>query len=211
METSMHVDIDDYITFAKQKLTPKRLKHSLGVMQVISELAPIYDLDKTMAMVAGILHDIAKEFTPGELIKQANENNISFRTEYDKYPLFLHGPIGACYISQELGISNPIIIDAISRHSYFGDGIAQSTAFCWCLHFADMLEPSRDWDDLKSQLKPLVYAGKMGEGACYLMQWIIPFHESASLPVHPNIRRLAHELLTLKNEKYLDEIIKLPV
>lgn len=211
MDASINVDIDDYIAVAKQKMSAQRLKHSLGVMQVMSELAPIYGLDKTAAMIAGILHDIAKEFTPDELIERANENNIPLRTEYDRYPLFLHGPIGACCVVRELGIANPIIVEAIWQHSYFGDGIAQSTSFCWCLRFADMLEPSRDWEDLKNQLKPLVYAGKMMEGAYHLMQWVAAFHESAALPVHPNIRRLVHEFSILKNEKNLDEFIKLPI
>ena len=69
----------------------------------MEELAPIYNLHKTSAMIAGILHDIAKEFTPEELINMARENNIVVRTEYDKIPLFLHGPVGACYIAQKFG------------------------------------------------------------------------------------------------------------
>ena len=207
----MNIDLDYYIAFAEHKLTSQRFKHSLGVMQVMSELAPIYNLDKTVAMIAGILHDIAKEFALDDQIKLANENNIVLRTEYDKFPLFLHGPIGACYIAQVLGITDLILLDAISRHSYFGDGVALSTSFCWCLRFADMLEPSRDWKDLKNQLRPFVYAGKMGEGAYHLMQWIIPFHESASLPVHPNLRRLVQELTTLRAQKNLDDINDLPV
>jgi len=207
----MNIDLDYYIAFAEHKLTSQRFKHSLGVMQVMSELAPIYNLDKTAAMIAGILHDIAKEFTPDDLIKLAKENNIALCTKYDQHPLFLHGPISAHYAAQELGITDPMILDVISRHSYFGDRVALSPSFCWCLRFADMLEPSRDWKDLKNQLRPFVYAGKMGEGAYHLMQWIIPFHESASLPVHPNLRRLVQELTTLRAQKNLDGINDLPV
>ena len=205
------VTVDDCIQFAKQKLTPTRFEHSFGVMQVMSELALIYGLDKTAAMIAGILHDIAKEFTPDELITLAKENNIALRTKYDKHPLFLHGPISACYASQELGITDPMILDVISRHSYFGDRVALSPAFCWCLRFADMLEPSRDWEDLKSRLKPVVYSGKIGKGAYMLVQWMIPFHESISLPVHHNIHRVDRELSALKDAKNLDEISNLPI
>ena len=38
----MLIDIDPYIAFAEHQLTPQRFTHSLGVMQVMSELAPIY-------------------------------------------------------------------------------------------------------------------------------------------------------------------------
>jgi predicted HD superfamily hydrolase involved in NAD metabolism len=204
------VSIDDCIQFAKQKLTPGRFEHSFGVMQVMRELAPLYGLNQSKAMIAGILHDIAKEFAPDDLIKLANENGISLRTEYDEHPLFLHGPISALYVAQKLAITDPYLLDAISRHSYLGDGVALSTSFCWCLRFADMLEPSRDWQDLKSQLRPLAYSGKLGEGAYTLVNWIIPFHESLSLPIHPNIERLFHELSILKNEKNLDKVNNLP-
>ena len=207
----MNADLDRYIAFAECTLTAHRFQHSYGVMQVMSELAPLYGLDKSMAMAAGILHDIAKEFSPEALIRWAKEHRIPLRTEYDKYPLYLHGPVGAGYVAQELDVADLILLEAISQHSYFNDGGAISPIFCWCLRFSDMLEPLRDWDDLRCQLQPLVYAGKMGEGAHALMQWVIPFHESASLPVHPNIRRLERELSILKNEDKLENLHALPV
>jgi hypothetical protein len=74
-----------------------------------------------------------------------------------------------------------------------------------------MLEPSRDWEDLKNRLKPFAYSGRMGEGAYQLMKWIVPFHEAASLPVHPNVSRLAEELSKLKDAMKLDGIGHLPV
>jgi predicted HD superfamily hydrolase involved in NAD metabolism len=207
----MNLDVDDYIAFAEHQLTPQRFTHSLGVTQVMGELASIYDLDKTKAIIAGILHDIAKEFTPDDLIKLAGENNIALHTEYDKIPLFLHGPVGACYIVQTLGMRDSMILDAISRHSYFGEGAALSPSFCWCLRFADLLEPSRDWEELKNQLQPFVYAGEMGEAAYLLMRWIIPFYESSLLPVHPNMLRVFGQLSTLKSEESLWESNHLPV
>lgn len=207
----MTPDIDFYIRFAEQQLTPQRFKHSLGVMQVMSELAAIYDLNETNAMTSGILHDIAKEFTPEDLIKLAGENQIVFRTEYDKIPLFLHGPVGARYIAQKLEIRDSMILDAISRHSYFGEGVALSPTICWCLRFADLLEPSRDWEKIKNELKPFVYSGEIGEAAFLLMRWVIPFHESAFLPVHPNMHKVFGQLSTLKSEETLCEVNHLPV
>ena len=168
-------------------------------------------LPETAALTAGILHDIAKEFTPDDLIQWADENNIALNSEYDKMPLFLHGPVGACYLAQKLGMNDSIILEAISRHSYFGDGIALSPSFCWCLRLADLIEPSRNWEELKIQLKPFVYSGELGEAAYLLMMWIIPFHESASLPVHPNMHRVFHELSTLREEKSLREVDSIPI
>lgn len=207
----MKSDVDFYTTFVERRLTPKRFEHSLGVMQIMRELASVYNLDETTAMTCGVLHDIAKEFSLDYQLDVAGKNNISFSTEYDKHPLFLHGPVGACYIAEKLSIRDPIILDAISHHSYFGNGVALSPLFCWCLRFADILEPSRDWVDLKRQLKPVVYSGNVKDGAYLLMKWLIPFHEAASLPVHPNMRRVFQELSILESEKGLCDVNKLPV
>ena len=207
----MTLHVEYYITFAEQQLTPYRFKHSLGVMQVMSELASIYSLNKATAMTAGILHDIAKEFASDDLIKMAVENNVALCTEYDKIPLFLHGPVGACYIAQKLGVRDSMVLEAISQHSYFEQGAALSPSFCWCLRFADLLEPSRDWEELRNQLEPIVYAGEIGEAAYLLMRWIIPFHESSFLPVHPNMHGVFGQLSTLKSEETLGETSHLPV
>jgi len=204
-------DIDEYIAIAETTLTPQRFKHSLGVMQTMGELAVIYSLDKAAALTAGILHDIAKEFTPEGLIRWADENSILLYSEYDRMPLFLHGPVGACYVKQKFGVKDANILEAISRHSYFGDGIALSPSFCWCLRLADLLEPSRDWEELKLRLKPVAYAGELREAAYLLIKWLIPFHESISLPVHPNMQRVFQELSTLREENGLREVDSLPV
>jgi predicted HD superfamily hydrolase involved in NAD metabolism len=211
LEGKVTFDIDECIAFAEQELTPGRFQHSLGVMQVMGELASVYALDESAARVCGILHDAAKELPLDRQLELAEKNNISLNTDYDKHPLFLHGPVGACYIAKELGVADPVVLDAILNHSYFGEGAALSPLLCWCLRFADVLEPSRDWKDIHRQLRPLVYAGNVQEGAYILMKWMIPFHESGSIPVHPNMHRVFHELSTLMDQKSLCAIETLPV
>ena len=207
----MNLDIDYCIAFAKRELTSKRFEHSLRVMQIMSELASLYILDETTARICGVLHDAAKDLALDFQLELAKKSNISLSTRYDQNPLFLHGPVGACYIAQELDIQDPIILDTISRHSYFGRGVALSSSFCWCLRFADVLEPMHDWEELKSQLKPLVYSSKIQKGAYLLMKWMIPFLKTESLPVHPNMYRVFNELSTLMREEKLCEANSLPV
>jgi len=207
----MNVDIDTCIAFVERELTPKRFEHSLGVMSVMGELAFVYSLDETMAKVCGILHDVAKEFPLDRQLEVARKNNIALVTEYDRHPLFLHGPVGACYIDEELGITDPTLLDAIVHHSYLGNGTALSPLLCWCLRFADILEPSRDWVDTQKELKPVVYSGNVQEGAYLLMKWAIAFHESTSVPVHPNMRRVFQKLSVSRDEKHLYSSDSIPV
>src|SRR4030095_6202866 len=82
------VDIDTCIVFVERELSPKRFKHSLGVMQIMGELASVYALDKTTAIMCGILHDVAKEFPLDRQLEMAEKNNLSLSKEYDSYPLF---------------------------------------------------------------------------------------------------------------------------
>lgn len=52
----------EYFAFLENILTPARLQHSLGVMQVMADLADVYDLE--LAQTAGLLHDAAKDLPP---------------------------------------------------------------------------------------------------------------------------------------------------
>jgi predicted HD superfamily hydrolase involved in NAD metabolism len=211
LEDKVTVDISKCIAFVERELTPQRFKHSLGVMNVMGELSSVYALDATTAMICGILHDVAKEFPLPRQLEVARKNKFPFVTEYDEHPLFLHGPVGAAYITEELGITDPILLDAIVHHSYFRNGTALSPLLCWCLRFADVLEPSRDWVDIRKTLKPVAYSGNVQEGAYLLMEWAISFHESTSVPVHPNMRRVFHELSILRDNRTSSGSHSIPV
>ena len=56
--------LDRHRTYLEQNLTSSRLRHSLGVMQVMSDLAEIYMLDSQQAQLTGLLHDAAKDLNP---------------------------------------------------------------------------------------------------------------------------------------------------
>ncbi len=108
-----------YLPFLQRVLTPSRLKHSLGVMQVMGELAKIYALDEERALTAGLLHDAAKDLSIEQIEKIIVEAHIEFHDPCEhNYVLYLHGPVGAFYVSKELGITDPSILDAIYRHTW---------------------------------------------------------------------------------------------
>jgi putative nucleotidyltransferase with HDIG domain len=69
------VRIDRYLSFLERVLTPKRFQHSIGVMQVMEELAKVYSLDRDKAVLAGLLHDAAKDLAPARqtaLVEEAS-------------------------------------------------------------------------------------------------------------------------------------------
>jgi predicted HD superfamily hydrolase involved in NAD metabolism len=102
---------DRYLPFTERILAPPRYQHSLGVMRVMAELAEIYSLDCAKAMTAGLLHDAAKDLNLTHQLALAEEAGIEFHHPCDKLPVYLHGPVGAYIVSEELGIKdllNPV-------------------------------------------------------------------------------------------------------
>lgn len=191
------IDFQSYQALLSNHLSPERMQHSLGVMQVMEALAPIYSLDPAAACLAGLAHDAGKELPLERMFAIAKSYGLPLQDATDKDPLFLHGPCSAHLAQQELDISDPLILEAIFRHSYLGNGAVQSPVFCWCLRFADMLEPGRDWQDLRDSIEPLVYSGRMGEAAHAMMDWLIPFLIRIDVTPHPAQVLLQHKLARL--------------
>jgi len=191
----------DYIRFLEKVLTPSRLAHSLGVMQVMGELAEIYHLDGDKALTAGILHDAGKDLSlekQNELIKAGNIQ-ISHECE-SNYVLYLHGPVGSFFVQKELGIHDELVLYAIAGHTYFGDSPYFEHPLSWCLRFSDILEPTRNWEQEKiiwscaKRLRELVYAGQMKEATFLQIGCLLKWYEEKDMPIHPRMRRIKQAL-----------------
>ena len=179
---------DEYLPFLMSALTPTRLQHSLGVMQVMSELAEIYDLDRTQALSAGLLHDAAKDLSTARQLALAEEARIEFKHECERHPVYLHAPIGAYVVSQELVITDNLVLDAIAAHSDGGDKVDADLQFQWCLQAADILAPVREWHGMR-KLKDIVYAGRLPEAALLRCGWLLEHFANAGVPIHPNLEK----------------------
>jgi len=178
-------------------------------MQVMGELAEIYQLDPEKALSAGILHDAAKDLSiekQAELIKAGNIQ-ISYPCETN-YVLYLHGPVGSFFVQKELGIRDELVLDAITGHTYFGDSPYFEHPLSWCLRFSDILEPTRNWEKEKillncaKRLRELVYAGHIKEAAFLQTGCLVKWFEEKGMPIHPRMRWIAR---TLGEELNLNE------
>ncbi len=191
-----------YLPFLKHLLTPYRLQHSLGVMQVMGELAEIYSLDYVRAITTGLLHDAGKDLEPEQQITLAEQAGIKIRYPCERNPLYLHGPVSAYLISRELEITDPLILDAIATHTYCGNRAVG--LFSWCLRFADVLEPTRNWDwKGLTRFRNAVYAGLMEEAALLHSDWLIGWFPTMNIPVHPNMIKTFQELSKAEREQRL--------
>lgn len=194
-----------YLPFLERLLTPQRLEHSLGVMGTMSELAHVYGLDRTKAMIAGLLHDAARDLEAAELMALAEEGCVELRYACERHPLYLHGPVSAYLVSRDLGLADRLILDAIATHSFCGDGDDLHLRFRWCLRFADILAPVKEWQGMR-KLKATAYGGRMEEAALLQCHWLIEYLQDLRVPVHPNLVK-RHESLLAKwkvNEAFFE-------
>ena len=191
---------NQYLPFLKKILTPRRLDHSLGVMQVMGELAEVYGLDREKACTIGILHDAGKDFTLDQQKQLIEEGNIQIKYACEAdYVYYLHGPVGATFVLKELGITDQLILAAIATHTYMGNSPYFNDPLCWCVRFSDILEPTRNWTPEKlmfegaKHLRELVYGGKMAEAAWFQTDMIIKWFKRKGIPVHPNMARIKRQ------------------
>jgi predicted HD superfamily hydrolase involved in NAD metabolism len=193
------MSLAEYESYLKGRLTPPRFEHSLGVMRTMEELTTIYNLDRQQAMLAGLLHDAAKELPDSvwmSLVKD-NEELLLDSREYD-YHHYLHGPVGVIVIERDLHIEDQEVLEAIAAHGYYGPWEAFDRPLGWCLRFSDILEPGRDWrnnrwlHDLVSPLRDMAYGGRLAEAALLITRRLVKWYEHDGVAIHPNIRRVAN-------------------
>jgi HD superfamily phosphohydrolase YqeK len=166
-------------------------------------------------VLVGLLHDAAKDLAPAQQTTLVRESGIELRHACESnWGLYLHGPAGAYLIRKQLGISEPLILDAIAMHTYCGGGKHFDAPINWCLRLSDILEPNRDWSDVRllrrgvRKLREVVYAGRLDEGALLQTGWLIEWYEEEGKPVHPNMERVYHELsakLEVPSDFFYDE------
>ena len=188
--------IQKYLPHLENRLTPQRLKHSLGVMKIMTELTPIYLLDRTQALIAGLLHDIARDLASEQQQEIADKNGIDRLYLCENHPVYLHALVGAHLVRTETDIAEISVIDAIAFHSYAGNSQNYDAPLSQCLRFADILAPIQEWKGMV-KLRSVVYAGRMEEAALLQCGWLMEYFRESNVPVHPNLVK-KYKILTEK-------------
>ena len=138
---------EDLIEIIKQdmkiNLSEKRYVHSISTMEKARELAVDYNQDETVAMLAALAHDIAKEMTKEEQYEYAKQNNIEL-DEFDKMQsTMLHGKVGAHITGKKYGFTKEMQ-DAIFYHT---TGRAGMTILDKIVFLADKAEETRKGEE----------------------------------------------------------------
>ena len=137
----MNAQIPYFRQRLQDKLPPMPYEHSLGVAYTAMALAMRYEYDLDRAEVAGLLHDCAKYYTDGEIIKKCRKHEIPLSEAELQAPAVLHAKYGAWLAEHRYGVSDPEILSAIRWHT---TGKAEMSLLDKIIYIADYIEPRRD-------------------------------------------------------------------
>ena len=141
---------DRVINWLEQNVSSHRLQHILGVEATCIKLAHCHQLDEQQAAQAGLLHDLAKFFSPQKLLKIATEVNLPLDEVCLNHPHLLHADIGAVVAQQEFGVKDPEILTAIANHTL---GAPYMSKLSCVVFIADVLEPNRGDNDKLASMR----------------------------------------------------------
>jgi nicotinate-nucleotide adenylyltransferase len=151
----------------------KRFLHVMSVAKLAHDIALSNQLDASKATIAALLHDIAKNLDQNisqKMIMAADPSLVSA-------PLFsIHQFAGALLATQEFGIVDEEILDAIRYHA---SAKPQMNPLGKVLYAADKIEPLRGFDS-----KPLIASclKDYHQGFIDVLQANYEFHQEKGKP-----------------------------
>lgn len=131
-----------YLAYSRSRVTEKRFRHILGTEKMAVAIAERCGADPAAAQTAAILHDAFKCISKEEKCRLASKYNIIEKELIEKNPDLLHGPIAAEAVRQDLGITDPDILNSIRWHT---TGRAHMSVLEKIIYSADVIEETRSY------------------------------------------------------------------
>ena len=125
----------------QQILQPKRYLHTLGVAYLSASLAMCHGCSHRDALVAGLLHDCAKNIPEQEQLEHCLNLGLSMSEQEKKIPELIHAVYGAFLAREQYGIHDENILLAIRNHTL---GRPEMSMLEQIVYLADYFEPERN-------------------------------------------------------------------
>ena len=142
----MTYDFEFFKCAVKTLETEKRFKHTLGVQKEAYELGKIFMPNEAEKLeLAGLLHDITKDFTVEKQLSLCDEYGI-FVDRVHLVPKLLHAKTGCEYARRLFGAD--VVDDSVYSGIYYHTtGRKNMTLFEAIIYFADYVEEGRTFED----------------------------------------------------------------
>ena len=124
----------------QRTLSSSRYKHGCRVAHVARLLARKHGVNPGKAWFAGLLHDLAREWTEERLLTWVNEHGSVLEPAHLLSPVLAHGHAGAWLLESVHGIKSKSILAAVANHTL---GHPRLDKLGLIIFAADYLEPGR--------------------------------------------------------------------
>jgi len=119
-----------------------RHAHTVRVARLAARLARAHGLEPQQALLAGLLHDLARLYSPERLLDECRARGMAFDAFERSHPMVLHARLGAELAREYFGIRDEIVLDAIRSHTLAAGRMSRTAVI---VYLADSVEPGRDY------------------------------------------------------------------
>lgn len=132
---------EEYRILVKESLSEKRYQHSVKVADTAACLAMRYGESIDAALIAGYLHDCAKEIALADALKICEEYKMEVSESEKRNYQILHQKVGRIVAERDYNITDGRILDAIMYHT---TGRPDMSLLEKIIFTADFIEPLRN-------------------------------------------------------------------
>ena len=139
--------IDDYTGLVeklrkdmRKTMKPSRYQHSERTADTARKLCEMYDLDTDKGFLAGLAHDICKDYDDKAIMALVKKDGLPIDSIEKKHNNTLHGRAAAVLLETKYFIDDEEILEAIRYHTFGHAGMGDLAKV---LYIADKIEPGR--------------------------------------------------------------------
>ena len=187
----MKYDFKSLEKVVKEKVSLKRFKHIMGVVEMATRLAKLNNADIEKCQIGSLLHDIEKEMDIDWMKKVCRENYMNDLTEEDlENNEILHGFAGAYWVENNLGIKDTDILNAIKYHTI---GCEKMNLVSKIVYISDAIELGRNYPDVV-EIREETYRN-LDKGILLEIEKNEKFLKSIGKKQHINTVKMKNEIL----------------
>jgi predicted HD superfamily hydrolase involved in NAD metabolism len=124
-----------------------RYEHSVRVARCAELLAQRHGLATAKARLAGMLHDLARLYSPERLLAESEARGFTIDPAEREHPMLLHARLGAAIARERFGVEDGEVLSAIEKHT---NGAPEMSPLDCAVYLADSLEPGRNFPERRS-------------------------------------------------------------
>ena len=136
----------EFFEIIKERLTPKRLYHSICVAEKAKHLAEKYGADPEKAYTTGLVHDIMKNQSVEDMIILIESDGQTLTDSEKAITVTLHAIAGEVYLRKNLGVTDEELLSAVRWHT---TGKENMSLFEKIIYVADLVSDDREYPDAK--------------------------------------------------------------